>query len=81
MRYHTCMKKYQTGISKHVEQADSNFKNGKINQSQFNTLLGVILKKEVNDFVQWQIKSFAPKQENSFTFVQYAHKRNQKQNA
>jgi len=75
------MKKYPVGMSKHVEIADANLKSGKINQSQFNTLLGVILKKEVNDFVQWQVKSFAPKQGNSLTFVQYAQRRNFKQNA
>ena len=81
MSYYINMKKYQTGMSKHIGVADSSLKSGKINQTQFNTLLGVILKKEINDFVQWQVKSFAPKQENSLTFVQYAHKRNFKQNA
>jgi hypothetical protein len=75
------MQKYQTSMFKNIEAADSNLKSGKINRSQFNTLLGIILKKEVNDFVQLQVKSFAPKQENnSFTFVQYAHKRHLKQN-
>lgn len=51
---------------------------GKLNERQFNFLLGVLLQKEVNTFTKWKIKEVMPTEKaekSSMTFIRYIRNR------
>lgn len=77
------MSKYQENTTKkYIDTATQNFKNGQINREQFNSLIGLVMNREINQFINLNLNEIVPKQEmNSMTFIQYARKRNLNNNA
>ena len=69
------MNKYDTNSIRYIAELKRDLSAGKLNQEEFNFLLGLILKKEVNNFVQSQIEEFSPEPERSVTFVSYTRNR------
>lgn len=64
--------KYQTGMTKRLSLIQENLNSGKITQEEFNILLGLLLKVEVNRFVKHQVKHLDLEDDKKMTFIGYA---------
>lgn len=63
---------YQTRLTKKLSVLQKDLKYEKITQEEFNILLGLLLKVEMNNFVKSQIKDLDIEDNNRMTFVSYA---------
>jgi len=72
-------KDYQNKLLVLLSSLQRDLKNGKINQAQFNFLLGFLFKHEMNNFIKEEVEDLLPETKNNHqtvTFVSY--KRNRK---
>ncbi len=81
MMYNNYMEKvntrYQTKLLKRLDSLQRDLKDEKITQEEFNILLGMLLKVEMNSFVANKIKHLdLEDDEKKMTFISYASTRN-----
>lgn len=71
-------KNYQSNLFVFLRSIQKDLKDNKIDEKQFNFLLGLFIKKELNNIVNNEIDNIIPKNENinNMTFLTY--KRNRK---
>ena len=62
-----------------IGSLQGDLKEKKINQNEFNFLLGVLFKKEINDFIDVNVNSIFPQSKNDgfsqMTFLHYSKRR------
>lgn len=68
---------YNNDMFKSLSLLQSDLKEGNIDRKQFNFLLGLVLKKQVNDFARFKVSEFTDdgKLRKSMTFISYVHNR------
>ena len=64
---------YKILVLKQLESLQKDLKDKKINPEQFNFLIGFLLKSQINDFLQSEINSVLPENEDEkqMTFINY----------
>ncbi|MCK4635334.1 MAG: hypothetical protein KAT32_00570 [Candidatus Moranbacteria bacterium] len=71
-------KNYQSKLFIFINSIQKDLNNKKINEKQFNFLLGLFIKKELGDMVSKEINKIIPKKDNMQNMTFLTYKRNSK---
>lgn len=63
---------YQNNLSKTLVSLQKDLENEKITQDEFNVLLGLLIKVELNNFIKNKIKQLDIEEDNKLTYIGYA---------
>ncbi len=65
-------KDYQTRFTRELSSLQNDLRANKISQEEFNVLLGLLVRMEMNRFVRSEIQRFDSREDKQMTFISYA---------